>query len=238
MATALSTIITNGRVDLKETTARFWADAELVEHLKLGINDLWGAIVDLNQEHYLTIDTTNVTLAADTSTLTGVPSDVFRVELIEPSDTTSAGTAPDMLFMPRDYKSADFRNARQLTSQDPTQGLNIFYALSQKGSPVAAPTVHVAPTISRAVALRFVYTPGPGTATMTSASTNPIPGESDNALKAWMVAFARAKEREDRTPDPNWLAIYATEKASILTRLTPRQTQEPDVVEDVFMGYL
>ena len=51
---------------------------------------------------------------------------------------------------------------------------------------------------------------------------------------AWTVAFARAKEREDRSPDPAWLAIYATEKQNILTRLTPRQTQEPEIVGDMF----
>jgi hypothetical protein len=68
-------------------------------------------------------------------------------------------------------------------------------------------------------------------ADVTSSGNNPIPGESDQALIAYIVAFARAKEREDRSPDPNWIAVYANEKQSILTRLTPRQSQEPDVVE-------
>lgn len=237
MATAISSIITDARVDLKETTARFWTDAELLAHFKKGVNDLWGAIIDLNEEHFLTVDVTNVSLAADGTSLTGVPSDTFRVHLIEPRDTTSAGDYPDVLFVPRDYNSAAFRNARQLGAQDPSGGLAIYYTLTQPGSPVAAPTVLVAPSISSALTLRFVYVPGPGSAALTTASNNPIPGESDNALKAWMVAYARAKEREDRSPDPNWLAIYATEKQSLLVRMAPRQSQEPFVVEDMFGAY-
>lgn len=238
MATLISSVITDARVELKETTARYWTDAELLAHFKKGVNDLWGAIIDLNQEHYLTVDISNVSLAVDGVTLTGVPSDCFRVELIEPRDTTSAGATPAVIFTPRDYKSAHFRNARQIGSQDPTAGLEIFYALSQAGSPVAAPTIHVAPPVTATVSLRFVYTPGPNASALTTASNNPIPGESDNALMAWMIAYARAKEREDRSPDPNWLAIYATEKQNLLVRMTPRQTQEPEVVEDCFGAYL
>jgi hypothetical protein len=238
MATLISSIITDARVELKETVASYWTDAELLAHFKKGVNELWGAIIDLNQEHFLTVDITNVSLAANSNSLTGVPADVFRVHLIEPLDTTSSGATPDVLFWPRDYNSSAFRNARQLTAQDPTGGLDIFYTLSQAGSPVAAPTVHTAPQVSSAVALRFVYVPGPASASLTTASNNPIGGESDNALMAWMIAYARAKEREDRSPDPNWLAIYATEKQNLLVRMAPRQTQEPEVVEDVFGGFM
>ena len=237
MATAISTIVANARVDLKETTASFWTDAELLEHAKYCFNDLWGAVIDLNQEHYMTVDTTNVSQAASADTLTGVPADTFRILLIEPKDTTSSGTAPDVLYWPRKYNSTPFRNARQLTAQDPLGGLDIFYSLGQAGSPVAAPTVYVAPKISTALTLRFVYVPGPGAAAFTLASNNPIGGESDNAVKAWIVAHARAKERQDRMPDPAWLALYKTEKQNVLTRMTPRQTQEPEVVEELFGGY-
>jgi hypothetical protein len=237
MATAISTILAAARIKLKEVTASYWTDAELLTDFQRGVNDLWGAIVDLNQEHYLTVDVTNVSMAANSLTLTGVPADCFRVELIEPRDTTAAGASRHVMFFPRDYKSDDARNARQLSAQDPTTGLGIYYSLSQAGSPVGAPTVHVQPMVNTAVLLRFVYTPGPASAALTTANNNPIPGESDNALIAWVVAYARAKEREDRSPDPNWLAVYATEKQNLLVRLTPRQTQEPDVVDDLFSGY-
>lgn len=238
MATLISSIIADARVDLKEAVASYWTDAELLSHFKKGVNDLWGSIIDLNQEHYLTVDVTNVSLAANTATLTGVPADCFRVELIEPRDTSNTGTTPDVLFWPRDYKSAAARNARQLTAQDPIGGLDIYYSLSQAGSPVGAPTIHVAPMVSSAVLLRFVYTPGPASSALTTASNNPIPGESDNALKNWVVAHARIKEREDRSPDPNFLALYATDKQNLLVRLTPRQTQEPEIVEDLFGGFM
>lgn len=238
MATLISSIITDTRIELKETVAKFWTDAELLAHFKKGVNDLWGAIIDLNQEHWLTVDITNVSLDADQTQLTGVPSDCFRVHLIEPRDTTSSGAGQDVLFYPRQYKSAEMRNARQLGSQDPTVGLSVFYTLSAAGSPVTAPVVLTAPKLSSQVLLRFVYAPGPNSAALTTASNNPVAGESDNALMAWVIAYARAKEREDRSPDPNWLAIYATEKQNLLVRMAPRQDQEPEVVDDLFAGFL
>lgn len=235
MATLLSSLETQARRHLIETTAKFWSSAELIDIANKGIKDLWGAIIDLFQEHYLTVDTTNVSISASTESMSGVPTDVFRVFLIEPKTLSSAGSYRNLTFLPRDYNSPDFKNARRLGDVDPTQENIIYYALSGAGAPVGAPTVYVAPTLSSAIAagqIRFAY--NPVIAAKVAADDNPIPGESDNALIAWMVAYARAKEREDRSPDPNWLAVYATEKQNILTRLTPRQTQEPDVAEAIF----
>jgi hypothetical protein len=237
MATLVSALETQVREHLNEDTASFWTSAELVSIFNNGIKDLWGMIVDLNQEHFLTIDTTLVSLAADGVTLTGVPADVFRVHLIEPVSTVAGATGANVLFEPADYNDYRFRNARMLTAQDPSGGLKIYYTLSQAGAPVAAPTVHVAPKVSTALSpLRFVYVPT--LALVTTASNNPIPGESDNALIAYCVAFAKAKEREDNSPDPSWLNIYKTEKTNLSVRLTPRQTQEPDVVEDIFGAFM
>lgn len=237
-ATLISTIITDARVHLKETTARYWTDAELLAHFKKGVNDLWGAIVDLNQSHYQTTDITNVSLTANSETLTGIPSDCFRVVLIEPRSLSSASSGSSVMFWPRNAHSAAARNARQLSAQDPTVGLDIFYEVEGPGAPVGTPVVRVAPQISGTLLLRLIYIAAPGSAALTTASNNPIPGESDNAMMAWMIAHARAKEREDRSPDPNWLALYGTEKQSLLVRMAPRQQQEPEVVDDLFGGYL
>lgn len=239
MATLISTIRDKARKTLLETSASFWSEAELLEHFVDGAKDLWGAIIDLHQEHYLTLDITNVSMAASSSTLTGVPSDVFRVLLIEPRDTSSAGSGRHIEFVPRDYNSAEFQNARAASSLNPSTGGTVFYCISQAGAPVAAPTIHVAPQLSSALTLRLAYIPTLADSAFNDASTdyNPIPGEADNALYAWIVAYGRAKERDDRSPDPNWLAIYATEKQAILTRLTPRQEQEPEYVEGMFEGF-
>lgn len=235
MATALSSIETQSRRHLIETTAKYWTSAELIDIIIKGCNDLWGAVLDLHQEHFLTVDTTNVSLAANGTSLTGVPADTFRVHLIEPADITDTATARAVQFVPRDYNSNDFTRARAMDAVDPSGFVRVFYCLTTAGPPVAAPTVLVAPKLTSALTLRFAYVPTLGT--LTSASNNPIPGESDNALIAWCVAYARAKEREDRSPDPSWIAIYGTEKQNLCTRLTPRQTQEPDVVEDFFGAY-
>jgi hypothetical protein len=219
---------------LVEATAAYWTDAELLIHAISGIKDLWKAVIDLNQGHFVTQDVTNVSLAASTQTLTGVPTDVFRVEVIEPRDLTTTNTARNVTFAPRSINHADFTGARSLGTVDPS-GREIYFAVLGAGSPTAAPTIEIAPKISTALLLRLSYTAVIGA--LTAASTNPIPGESDHALEAWIIAYARAKEREDRSPDPEWIAIYASEKKNLLTALTPRQTVEPDVVEALFESY-
>lgn len=84
MATLLSTIRTDVRTTLIEATASFWTDDELLRILILGCEDLWKAIIEVKQDHFLVIDETNVSLAASGTSLTGVPTDVFRVKGIEP----------------------------------------------------------------------------------------------------------------------------------------------------------
>lgn len=211
---------------------QFWSSDELIDIINQGIKDLWGMVVDLNQEHYMTVDITNVSLAANATQLTGVPSDCFRVLSIEPLTTT---TTPGMgiVFRPKDDNSFEMQAARSRTALETQAGLVIYYTLTQPGPPIDAPTVLTAPKITSELDLRFAYVPT--LAAKTASDNNPIPGESDNALIAWCVAYARAKEREDRSPDPNWLAIYGTEKTNLNVRLTPRQTHEPEVVDD-FMG--
>ena len=236
MATTLTTLETVTRRHLKESSASFWSSAELVQHFNDGIQNLWGAIIDLYEEHYITIDVTNVSLAADATSLTGVPSDTFRVFLIEPRDTTSAGTAPNTMFRPKRYNSPEFANARAMTSQEIGSGLVVYYAVQGAGYPVGTPTITTGPKISTALNLRFVYVPG--IAAKVAANDNPIPGQSDQALIAYCTAWALAKDREDKMPDTGWLSIFKTEKDAILGRLKPRQEQEEWVVDDLFSGWV
>jgi hypothetical protein len=234
--TPLSELVAQARVTLKELVASFWTDQELVDIANQGFKDFWGAIIDLNQEHYLKINVSDVSVGANSEQLVGVPTDTFRVHLIEPLNTVSGSAgSPYTLFRPRDYNSNDFINARMMPAMSPTAGMCIFYALTNEGPPINAPTVLTGPQSSAAFPVRFVYVPTIPKVPLNG--TNPIPGESDNAIKAWIIAYARAKEREDRSPDPNWLAIYATEKQNILVRMAPRQTQEPEVVEGLFDGW-
>ena len=237
MATLFSAIETTVRRDLKEASAGFWSQAELLQHMADGVKNLWGAITDLNEEHFLTVDETNVSLAADTATLTGVPADCFKVFLIEPRDTTSAGTAPHTLFIPKDYNHPDFINARAMTTQDPGAGLKVYYHVTGVGAPVSAPTVRIAPKLSSALNLRLVYVQTLATTDLEIGDANPIPGESDKAVHAYCMAFALAKEQEDKMPHPGWLNIYKTEKDGVLVRLSPRQVQEERVVDDMWGPY-
>ena len=237
MATLLSAIETQARRHLLETTAGFWTSAELIDIMNQGIKDLWGAAIDLHQEHWFTNDATNVTMAANTATISGIPSDVFRIILLEPRDVSSGATGRNVLFVNKDYNSREAIAARSMSAIDAnvSGGGVVYYSPTQAGAPVGAPTVYCAPQITATLNLRLVYVPIQ--AAVASSGNNPIPGESDNALIAWTIAYARAKEREDRSPDPNWLAVYGTEKQNVLVRLKPRDESEPDNVEGMFEGF-
>ena len=134
--------------------------------------------------------------------MSSVPSDVYKIYLIEPADTTSGGTYRNLIFVPRDYNSKEFNYARTLSAQDPTQRQVIYYALTGQGAPIAAPTVRIGPTVSSAIAagsLRFVYYP-------TLAATDLEAGDVQNySIRSWHAAarlsvFASFRRRVAKRP--------------------------------------
>lgn len=236
MATTITTLIARARIDLLETTARFWTDAELLVHASNGCFDLWRSIIDLYKDHFVTLDITNVTLAADALVLSGVPTDVFRVVNLQPRIVGPSSSNQGLVFKPAELTTPQFVQARAGRAIEPRQAV-IWYAVMNAGAPVGAPAIAIAPSVTSAVNLALWYNPVLVARTIGGAAdVNPIPGESDKAVEAYIVAFARGKEREDRSPDPEWLSIYATEKRNLLTVLTPRSIQEPETV-DSFMQW-
>lgn len=231
MPTTLGQIETLVRQRLIEPSPSFWTSTEIIDIEAAGCRDLWRATVDLKQEHYLKVNTTDVSLPASSNQLIGVPTDVHKVYMLEVRDPSSDSTNVSLQFFPLDYNHITFRAAR---SADAVESANntIYYAITGQGAPVNAPVIYCAPQVTSAVPLTFMYVPTLGV--LTSNSVVPIPGEADNALIAWTVAFARAKEREDRSPDANWLSIYSTEKNALLQSLGLRQYQEPSYVDAVF----
>jgi len=234
MSTLVSTIETLSRLRLGETTASFWTSAELVGIITAGIRDLWRDIADLKGEHYLKVNDTDVFLVAGAYQLSGVPADVHKVYLLEARDTSSTSANVGLIFTPLEFNHETFQMARSRDAIDPSNEV-IYYAVASQGAPVSAPIIYTAPATTSNVNVTFYYVPSLGD--LESTSTVPIPGEADNALVAWTVAFARAKEREDRAPDPSWLSIYATEKTHLLQSLGLRQYQEPAVVDAFFQRY-
>jgi hypothetical protein len=234
MATSIASLLTQVRNQLVETTANFWSDDELKAIMRLGAIDLWGAILDLHQDHYFKINT-DVVLRANAEEIADVPPDCFRVLLIEPRDMKQGGTGFQCMFSPRKYNHPDFVLARTQDAADPSSVFSrqIYYDITGVGSPVEPPHILTGPQVNSDIPLRMAYCPS----LPWDGDVNPVPGESDNALKAWTIAYARAKETDTREPDPGWLSVYATEKQIILVRLTPREEQEPEVVEDLFQGY-
>lgn len=188
----------------------------------------------MNQHYLATIDVTNVSLAANALALTGVPADVAIVLGIEPR---TPANYVNLFFRPRNYFDPVFQQARTSPAQDPN-GLVIWYDLTGAGAPVAAPTVRVAPAITAAVNLQFSYVPTLDASALTTASSNPIPGETDHMLKCWILAHARAKETEGRVPDATYLGMYEADKAKLVASVLPkRQEDEPEIAEAMFEGY-
>lgn len=229
MATTLNTIIYRARKILLEDTPSFWSDAELLDIAIDGCKDLWKGIIDVYQDHFATINDTSMSLAANATTVSGVPTDMFRVKFIEPRDLN---TYVNTFFFPKDYGSDEFRSLRTWSAQDAI-GTRFVYDLVGAGPPVGAPTLYVSPKVSAALNLTVGYIRSVSSS-LTTASDNPIPGETDNALKLWIVAWARAKEREDRSPDPEYIKFYGDEKLGIIQAVTPREEDEPEVVAGLF----
>ena len=233
MPTLISTIEARARQRLQEPVARFWSSDELVGYITDGIRDLWRDIADLKQEHFLKVDP-NVLLIANTSQLSNVPIDVHKIYNIEPLNLTINGSNNGLIFRPLDYNDQIFSSSRSRTAIDP-QSDTIYYAITASGGPVDAPIIRIAPQVTSNVTISFSYVPTLGD--FTANSMVPIPGEADNALIAWCVAYARGKETETRAPDSNWLSIYATEKQHLLQSLGLRQYQEPSFSEALFQDY-
>lgn len=215
------------------TIGQFWSDEELLGIMILGAKDLWRSFIDLHQEHFFTVDDQHVTLPIGASQLDGIPANVHRVLLL--ASRNAAPTSPPALvkLQPQKYNSPEFLGALNAAAIDPSQGGTVYYDVTGAGAPTGAPTIYTAPTVSAVLPIRLVYIPTLS-GSLTFADQNPVPGESDAALIAYTVAFALAKDREDRSPDPNWLAVYSTEKNSCLVASTPRQEQEAPVVKGVF----
>lgn len=231
MPTKIADIEILARRQLREISPRFWSSQELTDICIDGIKDLWRSIADLKQGHFFTRNDTDVYLDSGAGVLRGVPNDVHKIFEIEVRSTSSA----ELKFTPLPYHDKKFQAARGSSGVDASNGGEIYYAITQPGGPVTAPVIYVAPTINATVPLSLGYVPV--LSGLVSNSVVPIPGESTNALKAWVVAFARAKENDSNSPDPDWLSIYATEKQAILQSLGIRQYQEPTYVQAQFEEY-
>lgn len=232
MATTFTTLIGRVRTNLLEATARFWTDAEILAELNDGMWDLQKAINAQYEDYYFTTDVTNVSIAANGTTVTGMPSDVMIIRGLEPRVPSSY---PFLEFVFKKFTDPAFQQARGLAAQDPTQLTQMLVAITGAAGPVGAGTIHVAPAPTTAITLRLTYIPT--IASKVAGDNNPIPGQSDKALICYATAYCLSKIREEKTPDPDWLALYATEKANLLTALAPRQEQDDQVAIGLFDDY-
>lgn len=232
MATLMSYIITMSRDRLQEPVPAFWSNAELLRYGNRGVRDMWRRLKTTNQDFFHQISTI-VTQDVNATQLSAVPTNVSQIHGIEPVDLQRFNC---LYYRRKDYNHIDFTTARASDAVDPINGSIIWYAPTQAGAPIAAPVILVAPKVSAQVALRLTFTPTVGNE-LVSTDPNPIPGESDNALMHWICAFAKGKQRPDQKPDPDEMAMYKDEMATIVASETPRDDSEPEVVEAMFEDY-
>ena len=232
MATALSAIVTISRDRLNEPVPRFWSNAELLRYANRGIRDMHRQLGATHQNYFHQISVA-VTHAVDATQLSDVPTNVTIVHGLEPADLT---TNPHLYYERKDYNHPDFQAARSIAARDPSSGLTIYYAVTQAGGPVAAPVILVAPKINEARTLRLTFMPTVGNELVTT-DPNPIPGESDNALVHWIVAYARGRQTKQQGPDEKELGLYQNELNRIMAAITPRDDSQPEVVEAMFMEH-
>lgn len=231
MPTTIAEIEATVRERLIEQTPTYWSSEELTKIIVLGIKDLWRSIVDLKAEHYLIVNTTDVSVVANSDTLQGVPNDVHKVYMIEPIFSQVPSARQQMAFTPKEFNHPDFQAARSRPPVAEPVG-EVLYAITGLGAPVGSPTIRIAPKINADIPLSFSYVPS--LEVLVSGSYIPIPGEADNALVAWTVAYARAKETDSHGPDQSWLGVYAAEKQNLMQSLGLRQLQEPIVTDGIF----
>jgi hypothetical protein len=228
----LNDLVTRIRYTLVEPSESFWTNTELLALLNEGIRDLWRRTKDLYQDYHYTVDSTNVSLPANSTTLTGVPADVAIVVGLEPRDLTAHR---NLRFEPRRYMDAAMQSARASASNDPARGGTIYFAITGAGGPISAPVIYAAPLVTADVPLALTYIPTIPTIPGTSA--NPIPGESDRALINYVLAHTINKDKDNAQPDPTWMAAYEMEVTKIIVALSPRQEASEQVAEAFFEPY-
>ena len=233
MATLISALVTQVRTEVNEPTASFWTDAELLVYAIDGIKDLWKTVKLALGDHFFTV-TEAVTMEASTALLANVPTDIAEIRLIEPKDLT---TYPTLVFKPLPYNPPEFANARASSALDAKSAGLIYYAMTGAGGPVGAVGIYAAPLINAQMFLRVQYVPT--VPALTAASNNPIPGESDVAVKAWMKAYALGRQNPEGIlqPDAAWMAVYQEQRDGIAVTITPRQTQEVQTAEALFEAF-
>lgn len=236
MATTLGTILFDARKQyLHDETAVAWDDDELLSHARKGISRLWRRIVDMYEEHFIAINEVDCFLEAGEAMLTGVPDDCYRVVLIEPRVIGASSVNPGLIFKPKKWQDPAFLNARARTPIEPREDI-VYYELHEQGPPIGPPVIRVGPRLSSSMLLTIAYNQRLPVESYDEDSYNPIPGDSDHALMCWIVAHAKAKDREDQRADPGWLKDFDKEAMDLVTRMAPRQVQELAHVEGMFEG--
>jgi hypothetical protein len=236
-ATSIATLIRQVRISLRDELTQlvsgdpYWSDQEICDYMTDGMQILWRAIVDLYDHHFTVVDEENMYIEANVGRVYGVPDTVHRVTTLEPRVVGPDNPNPSVVFTPADWNSNNFTVARAQRASSP-RGMQIFYTLMAEGAPVSAPVIRIAPRVTEGMLLSCTYVST--LVPLTLGGYNPIPGQSDAALKAYAMAYCYAKTREDNKPDPGWLAIFATERTDLMAKLDKRQDQQPDIVEGMF----
>ncbi len=213
MAT-LTSLLTDVRNKLDETTSGQWSDAEL----RTWINE---AARDMSRRSETLQNSSNITVVADTQEYT-LPTDTLRVYRVEWRPTSSSNVYP---LEYRDFNSMD---TVWWSSQTTSKGYPTFYTMW--GYPPSLKVV-LYPTPSEAGVLKvFYYQHSTDLATdgTEDSSTVPVPAGYEDLCTTYCEMVALRKDR-----DPRWQesrALYMDSLTEMLDR-TRRWTDQGDFIQ-------
>ena len=152
MAITLRSIVALARAELTDPSGLEWDDFELARYAIGGVKDLWRDITPLHEDFFTVVDDTSMTLPADSTLITEVPSDVYKVTSIEPRLMSTR-----VNFEPRAYNSSDAKEARRYESQDIESGETVYYSIVGAGANSGSPRIYCAPPVRIDIPLSVAY---------------------------------------------------------------------------------
>lgn len=230
-------LIVQVRRDLQETTPQIWSDTALLDWINAGIAKVALGMHSVIQD-WLTrrmkstdpvetifgssFDPSGLKITGGTNTYT-LPPNMIEIRSLEPLNQSDINLG--IRFIPRNINSLDFMSAGRLTSS--AAQITYFYDEVGLTNLVIAPT----PATGTSIDVNLLYVAHPETLDAGTTITQ-LPVQSFEAVKAY--AMFRAY-RSIAHPDANLeFARYKEELADLKDFSSPRESQDPLVVEGMF----
>jgi hypothetical protein len=223
------------RVDLHEPVAAVWSDADIVQWINAGIyrvmvrlkgvRDDWATRRMRSTDSAETINGTtynpsNLQITAGTTIYT-LPPNLLEIRTLEPLNQSDINAG--IKFLPRDMSSIEWIN---MNREQPTTQVVYFYDLYGTNS------LRITPTPTATIDTEMYYIAAPSADLGISEEITQIPVWALHAVEQYAVYRAM---RAINHPDANSeLARADREIAEMVSMASPRETNDPKIVEGIF----